>query len=124
MRAAPIVSLALAFALAYAMLAGAGWTAQTGAGTGDIVVDEVNQTANNSPVSIEGSTGSQDNGDIVGFIINGSDKLVSFFLLGLTIGSVLANLGFPLWMTEPIGWAIQLTLSVGFAQFVLKRVVR
>lgn len=124
MRAAPIVSIALAFALAYAMLAGAGWTAQTGASGGDVIVSEVSDTANNSPVNVSGSPGSQDDGAIVGFIVNGSDKVVDFVLLGLTIGGVLANLGFPLWMTRPIGWVVQLTLMVGFAQFVLNRVFK
>lgn len=124
MKAGPIVGVAVCFALAFAMLAGAGWTAQTGATDGDLIRDEVNDTANNSPVGISGGTGSQDDGDIVGFIINGSGKLVDFVLLGLTIGSVLANLGFPLWMTRPIGWAIQLVLMVGFAQFTLNRVLK
>jgi hypothetical protein len=124
MKASPIVGIAVCFALAFAMLAGAGWTAQTGATDGDIVVDEVNSSANNSPIGITGATNNQDDGDIVGFIVNGSEKLIDFVLLGLTIGSVLANLGFPLWMTRPIGWGVQLVLMVGFAQFTLNRVLR
>lgn len=124
MKAAPVVGIALCFALAFAMLSGAGWTAATGGTDGGGIVKEVNDTANSTPVGISGSTGNQDDGDIVGFIINGSSKLIDFVLLGLTIGGVLANLGFPLWMTEPLGWAIQLVLSVGFAQFTLNRVLR
>lgn len=124
MKASPIVGIAVCFALAFAMLAGAGWTAQTGGTSGDLVRDEVNQTANNSPIGISGATGSEDDGNIVGFIINGSGKIIDFVLLGLTIGSVLANLGFPLWMTRPIGWAIQLVLMIGFAQFTLNRVLK
>jgi hypothetical protein len=124
MKAGPIVGIAVCFALAFAMLSGAGWTAQTGATSGDLVREEVNNTSNSSDVGISGGTGSQDDGDIVGFIINGSNKLVNFVMLGLTIGSVLANLGFPLWMTRPIGWAIQLVLMVGFAQFTLNRVLK
>lgn len=124
MKAAPTVAIAISFGLAFAMLAGGGWTSQTGGHDGDIVVDAVNDTQNASNVGISGAAGSQDDGDIVGFIINGSGKIVDFVLLGLTIGSVLANLGFPLWMTEPIGWAIQLVLMVGFTQFALNRVLQ
>jgi len=123
MRGVPIIAIAISFAVAYAMLSGAGFTAATGAGGGGGIVQEVDDQANKS-VGINGSAGTQDDGDIVGFIINGSDKLLDFFLLGLTIGSVLGNLGFPEWFTTPVGWVIQITLTVAFVQVVINRVVR
>lgn len=124
MRSTPVVGIAIAFAIAFAMLAGAGWTAQAGGGGGDIVVDDVSDTANNSPVGIKGDTGNSDDGDIIGFIINGSTAVKDFLLLGLTVGSALGNLGFPRWFVEPLGWAIQMILMVAFTQFAVNRVLR
>lgn len=124
MRSAPVIGIAVCFAVAYAMLAGAGWTAATGGTSGGGVVDSVSDQANKSEIKGEGNPGQSDDGDIVGFIINAGRNLDDIVALGLTIGTSLGNLGFPRWFTQPIGWAIQIVLSVGFAQFVANRVLR
>lgn len=72
----------------------------------------------------EGSAQSQDEGDIVGFIISGARTVAQFVGFVVLLPWELADLGFPWWFAYPIGLASQVMATLTVAQFASNRRVR
>jgi hypothetical protein len=89
---------------------------------------EVNETANNSAIKDDsqfgGSSVSSGDGDIVGLILAGLERLVSIASLVVLLPAEMRDLGFPWWFSLPVGLLMQTIMGIGIIQFASGRFLR
>jgi len=128
------VGLVLAIVVASLMWGGSGYGAGVAndptAGLGPMEQDledrangsNVNRDVEGEGSGFEGSAGGGDESNLVSFIINGGQAVMSVatFVLFLPVG--LESLGAPYWFAWPMGLVTQLVASIGIIQFVTGRI--
>lgn len=125
MKSSVIVVIALAFAMTAFMFAGSGFDAMVDANPSDPspVEDAVNDTAGTGPASDgEVSSRGSGGGSLLEFVPSAPSFAIEVLTIGLVLGEEMRRIGFPVWVTTPVGWITQIVLSIGIVQFLLNRV--
>jgi hypothetical protein len=125
MKASQIVVVALAIAMVAFMFSASGFDALTQADpSGESpAVEAVNETAGTGPASAgELDTRGSGGGSLLEFVPSAPSFALAVLTIGLVIEAELLRMGAQPWLATPIGWTIQIVLSIGFVQFVLNRV--
>lgn len=82
------------------------------------------QDDDNQQDGFEGSAGSADDGEIVGFIISGGQAVADIMGMLVMLPWELNDMGFPWWFAWPIGLVTQIVGSIGIIQFATNRRLR
>ena len=125
MKTAFTVAIVVSFAVSGMMFAGSGFNNAVGAGdrTGTLS-EQFEEEANSTSAGFESSARSEDDGSIAGFIISGTQSVVSIIWMVVLMPTTLQNMGFPTWFAKPIGYAFYMLATVGGAQFAAGRLFR
>lgn len=84
---------------------------------------DLNPNGTNGDPALEGSA-SQQEGSIVGLIINGASAVFTFLGAVILLPLEMNNLGFPWWFAFPVGLILQIHAGITGVQFTVNRVVR
>lgn len=121
-----IVVLAIAVASIMFAMSGVGalfGEDPTTSSAGDDLEDRKNESAvqdaedGDDGLGLDGSSSS----DLIGFIINGGQAIVSSAVLVVKLPLALRNIGFPVWFAFPLGLVSQVIVSIGIMQFISGR---
>lgn len=87
--------------------------------------EEVEKAADDSAAAQDGNFSgqsvSQDDGNIVGLVIEGAGRIASVGALVVLLPFEMNNMGFPWWFAAPVGGLTQAIVGIGIVQFATGR---
>lgn len=130
MRTLYPMMLVLALGTAAVMMSMSGFTAlheqdpTSGLESGDEFQDKANDSAIQEDSEFGGSSVSSGDGDIVGLILAGLERIVSLASLVVLLPAEMNDMGFPWWFALPTGLLMQTIMGIGIVQFASGRFLR
>lgn len=125
MRTTYPIALVLAMMLTAAFFSGSGFNGIVdGEQRTDALDEQVEQAKDNGSFEdneLKSGQGGTDDGTIVGFIVDGTNRIFAFAGMVAVLPITLQSLGFPQWFALPIGSLFTIVVSIGVLQFVTGR---